>query len=54
MFSSCLGDFSSGTSGFLPQSKHKHVRFIDDSKLFVGVNVTVSVKSCPCLSVLAL
>lgn len=42
--SSCLGDFSSGTSGFLPQSKHKHVRFIDDSKLVVGVNVTVNVE----------
>merc|ERR1712035_232177 len=32
----------SGFSGFLPQSKDMHVRLIGDSKLPVGVNVSVS------------
>ena len=32
----------SGFSGFLPQSKNMHVRSIGDSKLSLGVNVSVN------------
>ena len=38
----------SGYSGFLPPSKHMHVRLIGESKLSVGVNVSWTVV---CLSV---
>ena len=40
----------SGYSGFLPPSKNMHVRLIDDSKLSLGVSVSV----CGCLSCLSL
>ena len=37
----CVGSLS-GFSGFLPQSKNMHVRSIGDSKLSLGVNVSVN------------
>ena len=40
----------SGYSGFLPPSKNMHIRLIGDSKLSLGVSVSV----CGCLSRLSL
>jgi len=41
-----------GYSGFLPLSKNMHVRLIGDSKLSLGVSVSVCVFACPvCLCV---
>lgn len=38
----------SGSSGFLPQSEHMHVRLTADLKLRIGVNASVNVVCWPC------